>query len=269
MSTAIEDLPIGILDSGLGGLSVAKAIREALPHENFIYAADCGFAPWGDRDNAFILSRLDTLVGFLLRQPIKALVLACNTATTVGIHHLRQRLSLPIIGIEPAVLPAARATTTHVIATMATVKTLHTERYLALKEQASALGASVIDIPCPGLMECVEAGQFDALDTLSLIHRFLDPVTQNSPVDHIVLGCTHYPFLTQQIQSVAGKAVTLIDPAPAVAKQLKHRLCEESLLNSSTMPGQEHFYITRANAAHEQVLKTLWRTTSVVNCLEE
>ncbi|MDY3115123.1 MAG: glutamate racemase [Sutterella sp.] len=251
----MSNLPIGILDSGFGGLSVMKAIRDILPKETLIYAADCECAPWGDRDNDYINERIDVLVSFLQAHHIKALVLACNTATAVGAQRLRDTLSIPVIGIEPAVLPAMRATQTGVVGVMATVKTIESEKYAHLKTHVNA-NIRVIDCPCPGLMECVEAGDFHSPHTYDLIKHFVNPLLKEG-VDQIVLGCTHYPFLREAIQAVAGPHVTLIDPSPAVARHLSHTL-EEAQLLADNDTGREYFYITGANAERAKVLHHLW-----------
>ncbi len=261
----MSNLPIGILDSGFGGLSVMKAIRDILPKETLIYAADCECAPWGDRDNDYINERIDVLVSFLQAHHIKALVLACNTATAVGAQRLRDTLSIPVIGIEPAVLPAMRATQTGVVGVMATVKTIESEKYANLKTHVDAT-TRIIDCPCPGLMECVEAGEFHSPHTQSLIQHYVEPLLKEG-VDQIVLGCTHYPFLSEAIQSVAGPGVTLIDPSPAVARHLAHTLEEANLL-ANNVQGSESFYVTGANRERAKVLHHLWSPDAQLLALE-
>lgn len=247
--------PIGILDSGFGGLSVACAIRQALPHEHLIYTADCGFAPWGDRTDAFINDRIDVLVKFLLSRNIKALVIACNTATAVCAKRLRATLPLPIIGIEPAVLPAARETKTKIIGVLATTKTLSSLKYQHLKTLVPH-DIKVLDCPCPGLMDCVEAGHFDTPETMALLATYVTPLIK-AGADTLVLGCTHYPFLAQAIQKTAGSTIHLLDPAPAVAKQLCRRLASLGLVNTDSTPGTSEFYTTDATLVREKVLQLL------------
>ena len=248
--------PIGILDSGFGGLSVAKAVRQALPHEDIIYACDCGFAPWGDRTDDFINERVDAVVGFLIQSGVKAIVIACNTATAVSAVRLRARYAFPIVGIEPALLPAARVTRSRTVGVLATTKTLKSSKYRHLRERIPA-DITVLDRPCPGLMDCVEAGAFRTPLTIELVNRLVKPLTA-AGADTLVLGCTHYPFLSPVIAEAAGPGVTLIDPAPAVARELKRRLEEARLLTSSEKPGTETFHTTGKTKAREDVLRTLW-----------
>ena len=161
--------PIGILDSGFGGLSVARAIRAAIPNEDLVFAADCAYAPYGDNSSEYIQARLEHVVSFLLAQQVKALVFACNTATAVGIRAFRARLSMPIIGIEPAVFPALRHTRTGHIGVLATCRTIESQKYADVRHRAiewaevsRPMPVTVWDVPCPGLMECVERGDFDS-----------------------------------------------------------------------------------------------------------
>ncbi len=248
--------PIGILDSGFGGLSVARAVRTALPGEDLLYAADCGFAPWGDRTDDFINARLDQIVSFLLERGAKAIVLACNTATAVAAKRLRKTLSIPVIGIEPAVLPAAKVTRSGIVGVMATTKTLSSSKYQCLRERLPET-VRIIDRPCPGLMDRVEAGDFSSDVTRTLLHAYIDPLI-SAGTDTLVLGCTHYPFLSKTITEIAGPNVTLIDPAPAVARQLTHRLAEANLLSNQKAGGTEAFYTTDATPARARVLQALW-----------
>lgn len=261
--------PIGILDSGFGGLSVMRAVHAALPHEALVYAADCGFAPWGDRTDEYINARVDTVVDFLATQGIKALVLACNTATAVAVARLRESLPIPVVGIEPAVFPAVRETQTGRVGVLATAKTIASGKYRRLQAQALAWAAlsrpmpvEVIDAPCPGLMECVERGEFHSSETRALVERYLRPIAA-AGADRIVLGCTHYPFLADEIARAAGPGAKLIDPAPAVARQLARRLDEAGIRRSSGS-GPCAFYATDPTDARERVLKTLWHSSATL-----
>ena len=248
--------PIGIFDSGFGGLSVARAVRALLPGEDICYAADCGYAPWGDRSDDYINERVDKIVDFLLAKNVKALVIACNTATAVTAKRLRETWSFPIIGIEPAVMPAEKKTRTRKVGVLATTKTLSSGKYHHLCRQ-TAEDLTIIDCPCPGLMDCVEAGKTDTPETIALLRRYIEPMTADG-VDTLVLGCTHYPFLEPSIRKVAGKNVSLIDPAPAVARQLQKRLTECGLLSTDKKSGTEEFFSTDATSERERILRTLW-----------
>ncbi len=258
--------PIGILDSGFGGLSVLRAIRGELPHEYCIYAADCAFAPWGDRTDAFINERVDLVVKFLLAKNIKALVLACNTATAVSAARLREVLSIPVVGIEPAVLPAVRQTANGVVGILATKKTIASAKYAKLKKQAQEWAGKngkapveILDCPCPGLMECVEAGAFEADYTKALITRYVKPLVAEG-ADILALGCTHYPFLAKALQEIAGPGVKLCDPAPAVARQLRRRLAEcGALAPESASPTDFEFFVSGCDADRQTLLERLWK----------
>ncbi len=259
--------PIGLLDSGFGGLSVMSAVREEFPHEHLIYAGDCGYAPWGDRDDAFIMARTNALVDFLLSKGIKALVLACNTATAVAATALRARLSIPVIGIEPAILPAARATKTQVVGVMATVKTIASTRYQKLKAHVQDPNIRFIDCPCPGLMECVEAGAFHTEETRSMLKHFIRPMLDEG-IDQLVLACTHYPFLSDEISRITGHGVSLINPAPAVARHLRTVLLEHNMLNADLCAGNSEYYVTGANSERARVLHALTTPEAALNELE-
>lgn len=259
--------PIGILDSGFGGLSVARAVAELLPQENLIYTADCGFAPWGDRTDDFILERTHALVSHLLKRDVKAIVIACNTATAVCAELLRSELSMPVVGIEPAVLPGARTTRTGVIGVMATTKTLASLKYSHLKAFVPK-GIRILDCPCPGLMDCVEAGEFQTPRTMALLKTYVQPLV-TAGADTLVLGCTHYPFLADAIRVTAGPGVRLIDPAPAVARQLKRRLDAGGLLNDTKKAPERIFCTTDANDARKRILRLLWTGNAVLQELPQ
>lgn len=262
--TDTQNRPVGLLDSGFGGLSVTRAVRAALPHEDLVFAADCGFAPWGDRTDDFILERCGRLVEFLEAKNIKALVLACNTATAVCAAPLRARLSIPVVGIEPAVFPAVRETETGVVGVIATAKTVASAKYgklaaeaLAWAKDARGLDVKLFSQGCPGLMECVERGDFEGEETLRLIEAYVAEM-RAAHADRIVLGCTHYPFLSDAIARAMPDA-ELLDPAPAVAQQLVRRLTEEGLLRAEDGHiGSAEFFATGADAARETVLQALW-----------
>ncbi len=233
-----------------------RALRARLPHEDFLFAGDCGHAPWGDRDCAFIQDRCHSMCSFLLERGAKAIVLACNTATAEAADYLRSFIPVPVIGVEPAVKPAAKSSDARRVGVLATTRTISSRRYRLLLERFSG-GTAVISRGAPGLMECVERGEFNTPQTRALIARYLEPMLREG-IDTLVLGCTHYPFLTDAIREVAGvRPLTIIEPGPAVAAVLEARLREIDALNSSEAPGTERFFIADARN-HERVLKTLW-----------
>lgn len=265
-----SELPIGILDSGFGGLSVARAVRARFPDERILFAADCAYAPYGDRNEGYIMERLDRIIGYLTGRGVKAIVFACNTATAVGVKSFRERLSIPIIGIEPAVFPAVRHTRRGVVGVMATTTTIRSRKYAEVRERALEWAAvsrpmkvEVVDMPCPGLMECVERGDFGSETLEALLKKYVDPLAC-AGADEIVLGCTHYPFLANAISRHA-KDAHLIDPAPAVAEQLGRRLADLDLLAPALPDRQtgmdaamDEFRATGADPLREFVLKRLW-----------
>lgn len=250
-------LPIGTIDSGLGGLSVLTEVRKLLPAEDLVFACDCGKAPWGDRPDAWIQDRCEKIVSFLAeKKRVKALVVACNTATAAAIEKLRAEFPFPIIGIEPAIKPAVRMTKEGVVGVMATTRTVSSPRVLSLIDRFAS-GERVILMACPGLMDQVEAGDFHSSFTRGLIRTFVDPLLEQG-ADTLVLGCTHYPFLTEEIRRIAGPSVSIIDPSPAVARFLKTRLSEEGILSAREEKGTEEFWCTGDAPAHTRVLRRLW-----------
>ncbi|HEY3327397.1 MAG TPA: glutamate racemase [Novimethylophilus sp.] len=219
--------PIGVFDSGVGGLSVLRHIREELPHESLLYVADSAHAPYGAKSPEQIQARALSLAEFLLGQRAKALVIACNTATAAAAGQLRARFGLPIIGMEPAIKPAAAATKSGVVGVLATGGTLKSARFAALLENYGQ-GVRVETQICHGLVECVERGELTAPATRNLLWRYIEPL-MNEGADTLVLGCTHYPFLRPLIEELTDGRATLIDTGAAVARQLRRRIEEHGL----------------------------------------
>ena len=251
-----SDRPVGVFDSGVGGVSVLREIRRALPAEDLIYLADSAYTPYGDRPAAVIIERSIAMVTLLEREGVKAVVVACNTATGVAVEALRARFAIPIVAIEPAVKPAAARTRSGVVGVLATTQTLASERFSKLVETHAA-GVRVVTQSAPGLVEQVEAGELSTGPTRSLVERYVKPLLDNG-ADTIVLGCTHYPFLSAVIQDVAGSAVTVIDPAVAVARELHRRLEAGGLLASDARVGSERFWTTGPVEQSQAVMAQLW-----------
>ncbi|MCI5897279.1 MAG: glutamate racemase [Candidatus Aphodousia sp.] len=251
--------PVGFFDSGWGGLSTLIAARAALPAENFCYVADCGNAPYGDQTHEFIVDRAFGIARFLFtQQKVKALVIACNTATAEAVDCLREHYPDKIIlGVEPAIKPAIEASKNKIVGMISTNKTAHSNRYHLLLERFASQ-ATVFSQGCPGLMECVERGEFTADSTRTLLHQYLDPMLK-AGIDSLVLGCTHYPFLSQMIAEIVGPNVTLYDSSPAVARHLEHRLKENGRLNRSTVQGQTIFFVSDLNQERQNVARRLWK----------
>ena len=250
-------LPIGVFDSGVGGISVLKHIRDLMPHENLIYVADSRHAPYGNQTPEFIQERSFWLVEFLLRQGVKALVVACNTATAAAVAGLRERYpDLTIIGMEPAVKPAVAATKTGVVGVLATSGTLKSAQFAALLEHYGQ-GVEVVTQACVGLVECVEKGALTSSSTNALLKQYVQPLL-DAKADTIVLGCTHYPFVRTLIEELVGKDVVLIDTGAAVAKHLKNRLQENQLLRASDEVGGVSFWSNNERADTQGVISALW-----------
>ena len=246
--------PIGIFDSGVGGLSVLREIRRVLPSEDLLYLADSAYAPYGDRDPEIIHARSVAVVGWLASQDAKAVVVACNTATGVSVDLLRQRFTLPIVAIEPAVKPAAALTRSGVVGVMATTRTLASPRFARLVA-AHARGVRMATQACPGLVERVEAGDLETDETRALVSRYVQPLVGQG-ADVIVLGCTHYPFVTRLIAEAAGPGVTIVDPAVAVARELRRRLEQQGLL-AGGRDGSTTYWTTGVSEHAQRVIAQL------------
>jgi len=234
-TASTSQLPIGIFDSGVGGLSVLRHIREQLPHESLSYFADAGFAPYGDKAEHIITERTLRIAEHMIHSGIKALVVACNTATAAAIAHLRARYPLLIlIGVEPGIKPAASMSRTGCVGVLATSGTIASAKYQTLC--AHIQQSSTIQLhhqPCPGLMELIERGELDSPATQQLLISYLQPMLA-AGADTIVLGCTHYPFIAPTIRRIATEqghpAIHLIDTGLAVASQLQRLLTKQHKL---------------------------------------
>jgi glutamate racemase len=255
--------PIGVFDSGVGGLSVLREIRARLPHAELVYVADSGHCPYGEKTYAEIRGRAEAIATFLLGRDARAVVVACNTATVAAIDGLRRaHPSVPFIGMEPAVKPAAAATSTGVVGVLATGATLGGERFAGLAERF-ADGVELITQACPGLVEQIEAGDLDGPATRALVRRYATPLRARG-ADTIVLGCTHYPFLIPTLREVLGPNVALIDTGAAVARQVERVLGEAADVGS----GRATFYSSAPNLLSAAVVTGhLWGAPVTVNRL--
>ncbi len=249
--------PIGVFDSGVGGLSVLHEIRRTLPGEDLLYVADSGHAPYGDKSQPFIEARSIAITEFLLSRNAKAIVVACNTATGAAITTLRSRFLMPIIAMEPAVKPAAENSQSGVIGVLATSRTLASDNFVKLfaryGEDVEILGQA-----CPGLVEQVEAGDLSGDKTRLLLEGYVLPLLERG-ADTLVLGCTHYPFLAPLIQEIAGSTVAVIDSAAAVARQLHRRLEVGNLLADLSNAGTECFWTSGAPDKAKSLVSQLWQ----------
>ncbi len=260
--------PIAVFDSGVGGISVLKHIQALLPNEQLLYVADSKYAPYGNKTAAEIQARCFEIAEFLIAKDAKALVVACNTATAAAIDLLREKYSLPdftfpIIGMEPAVKPAAEASRNGIIGVLATTGTLKSAQFAGLLESYGR-NVKVVTQACVGLVECIERGELDADNTKLLIQQYCAPLLAEG-ADTIVLGCTHYPFVRHVIEQVVGVNVALIDTGAAVAKQLKRQLEEKGLLLNRTAEADAQFskskvqfWTNSENPNAKVVIEQLW-----------
>jgi glutamate racemase len=226
-----SDAPIGIFDSGVGGISVLREIRALLPAEHLIYYADSGHCPYGGKPREQIVARACAITERLLERGAKLVVVACNTATIAAVEHLRATYPMPFVGMEPAVKPAAAVTRSGVVGVLATGAALAGEKFHHLVA-AHARDVRVITQPCPGLVEQVESGALDTPQTRALVESYVEPLLAQG-ADVLVLGCTHYPFLRPLIGALAGPGVTLLDTGAAVARQVCRVLERDEALSTT------------------------------------
>ncbi len=250
------DMPIGVFDSGVGGISVLQHIHALLPHEQLLYVADSKYAPYGNRSPAKIQSRCFEVADFLMTKKVKAIVVACNTATAAAINAMRAKYSLPIIGMEPAVKPAAAASKNGIIGVLATTGTLKSAQFAGLLESYGR-NVKVVTQACVGLVECIERGELDTDNTLSLLQQYCAPLLAQS-ADTIVLGCTHYPFVRPLIEQIIGENVALIDTGAAVAKHLQARLLALNLLTDSKQLHNVQIWTNSPADNAKLVIERLW-----------
>jgi glutamate racemase len=239
--------PIGVFDSGIGGLSILKALRAELPHESFVYIADSGNAPYGEKGDAFVIERSHALTRTLLNDySVKALVVACNTATAAAAKLLRADFpDLPLVGVEPALKPAVQLSQTRKIGVMATRGTLESTKFAALKASLADQAEFIIQ-PCDGLAAAIEMQ--DTSKIIALLAAYTPAIgkfgTKNGQIDTLVLGCTHYPFINDLLRVHTGANVTYIDTGEPVARQTRRLLEAAGTLNTSTELGDLQLFTT-------------------------
>lgn len=265
---------IGVFDSGVGGLSVLQHIRLLLPDERLIYIADSAHVPYGDKSPEYIEQRSHSLTRFLIEQGADAIVIACNTATAAAVASLRSQFSIPIVGMEPAVKPAVAATKSGVVGVLATIGTLESARFAALLERYGE-EVDIITQGCPGLVEQVELGELNSQRTREMITRFTTPLLARG-ADTLILGCTHYPFLSPLIRAVVGEEVVLVDTGAAVARQLQRRIQTELNIRdeSSAITQNEpreyfhtQFFTSADPAQASRIMSALWGESVAVSLL--
>ncbi len=237
---------IGIMDSGVGGLSVLKEILRLLPDGKYIYYADNANCPYGEKSPEFIQERCRSITEMMLARGARAMVLACNTATAAAVQTLRSEYGIPFIGMEPAVKPAAKMTRSGVVGVLATAGTLKGLKYLNTKSRFEG-DVRIVERVGRGFVELVESGELTGPHAEETVAESLGPLLAEG-ADTVVLGCTHYPFLLETLQKVAGPEVQFIDPAPAVARRLEEVMKEHGIPLVDASPGIELYSSGAADA---------------------
>lgn len=251
-----ETHPIGIFDSGVGGLSVLQAVRDLLPEENLIYIADQVHVPYGDRSREEVRGFAEGIVRYLLARGSKLIVVACNTASAAALNYLRSTFpEVPFVGMEPAVKPAAESTSSGVVGVLATPATFQGELYESTVDRF-ARGVTILQDTCPGLVTKIEMGQVTGQDTREILEGALQPMVAKG-VDKVVMGCTHYPFVIPLIEEIVGPEIEVIDPAPAVARQAKRLLDKHRLHTDREVEGRILFMTTGDPAQFAALLPQL------------
>ena len=236
--------PIGLFDSGVGGISIWKEITDLLPYENTIYLADSINAPYGEKSQEKIIEFSIKNTELLIKKGCKIIVVACNTATTNAISYLRENYDIPFIGIEPAIKPAALQTKTNAIGILATKGTLSSALFHKTSKEFTS-GIKVIEQIGEGLVPLIETGEVASKEMGRLLQKYLKPMLENN-IDYLVLGCSHYPFLIPKILEIVGTNVTIIDSGEAVAKQTK-AILENNNIFTDNKHNSEHLLFSNAN----------------------
>jgi glutamate racemase len=262
----LQPAPLGVFDSGVGGLSVLRAIRQQLPDEEVIFVADQAHVPYGPRPMEQVRSFSEEITRFLLSQGCKIIVVACNAASAAALHSLRQSFPhVPFVGMEPAVKPAAETSRSGVVGVLATPATFQGALYASVIERF-AQDVTVLQHTCPGLVAQIEAGDLASAKTRAILEDALLPMLAQG-IDTVVLGCTHYPFVIPLIEEISGPAVHVIDPAPAVARQVERLLNERGLLSTGESSGVLQVLTTGEPAPLAGMLLTLLGEESPVGQL--
>ncbi len=256
---------IGLFDSGIGGTSIWKEVVKLLPYEHTIYLADSKNAPYGQKTSDQIIELCVKNTELLISKGCKLIIVACNTATTNAIDYLRSHYSIPFIGIEPAIKPAALFSKTGAIGILATKGTL-TSKLFEKTANEYTKNSTTIEQDGEGLVELIEGGKLNSPETLQLLTNYLSPMLQFN-IDHLVLGCTHYPYLIPQIKEIVGPFVHIIDSGEAAAKQTKAVLSDHNLLNDVLQQPTHIFYTNTKKMVLETILQSL-TTNTLINELD-
>jgi len=251
----VRSAPVGIFDSGVGGLSVLQEVHKALPAESTYYVADSANAPWGDKSPQFVRERGLKIGRFLVEKGVKAIVIGSNTGTAGSAEALRNTFTIPVVGIEPAIKPAVAATKSRVVGAIVPVAVGDSDRLASLLDRFGG-DVKVITQPVPGLVEHIEAADLDGPELRRMVEGYIRPLL-DAGVDTIVLGSTHYVFLKPVISEIAGPGVTLIDTGAAVARQLARVLRERGLDATENSAGSERFWTSGDPATSQRVISAL------------
>ena len=255
--------PIGIFDSGVGGLSVLRAIRQQMPDESVLYFGDQGHVPYGPRPLVEVRKFSETITRFLLDRGAKLIVVACNTASAAALKQLRQTFpDVPFVGMEPAVKPAAEHTRSGIVGVLATPATFQGALYASVVERFAS-NVTLLQDTCPGLVQQIERGELDTSETRTILVSALRPMLDRG-IDTVVLGCTHYPFVIPLIQEIVGPEVRVIDPAPAVARQVARLLDSSGKRAAGSRSGTVRFITSGEAARFESLLPSLFDETGEV-----
>lgn len=281
-----QQSPIGIFDSGVGGLSIAKTIHNIMPGEQLIYIADHQFSPYGNKATDILKQRTSLIVEYFIKRGCKAIVVACNTATVHTISYLRTLTDIPIIGVEPALKPASQMSNTGLVGLLATQQTINSDSLLRLKARFEDK-VQVELVPCPLFVDLVEQGQLNTEYTRQAVKSYIKPLIEKG-IDHLVLGCTHYAFLipsiSQCINELTSKPVTIIEPSMPVCLELKRQLETRGILNKGIYvsscedvndQSKLEFFSTKVESADltagikfNGLFSLLWGTPIDVNTIE-
>lgn len=247
---------IGVFDSGVGGLSVLRAIRALMPAEPVLYLADQAHVPYGPRPLEEVRAFSQAIARFLIAQGSQVIVVACNTASAAALFHLRQTFpETPFVGMEPAVKPAAETTQSGVVGVLATPATFQGALYASVVERF-AQGVTLLQDTCAGLVQQIEAGNLAGEETRRILENALLPMLARG-MDTVVMGCTHYPFVIPLIQQIVGEQVRVIDPAPAVARQTRRVLEAHGWLGEGNQPAPVRFLTTGDGEAFRRMIRQL------------
>jgi glutamate racemase len=264
---AMPDQPfIGVFDSGVGGLSVLKSLRQLLPSQPVLYFGDQGHVPYGSRSLEEVRAFSKGISEFLLDLGAATIVVACNTASAAALHYLREEFpTVKFVGMEPAVKPAAGQTQTGVVGVLATPATFQGQLYASVVERF-AHGVTLLQDTCPGLVSEIEAGHLTGKETRRILEKALRPMLSRH-IDTIVLGCTHYPFVIPLIQEIAGPGVRVIDPAPAVARQTSRILDELGIIQLEGRIGDLRVFTSDDPPSLKYLLPMLLGESAVVEAV--